>query len=62
MTWSQLLTRLRMIRALELLGRNDLTIIQVASESGFNSLSAFNRAFLQFAAWTPSKFRASLLD
>lgn len=62
MTWSQVLTRLRMIRALELLALGDLSVIEVAGESGFNSLSAFNRAFLQFAKCTPTEFRRDLLD
>ena len=62
MTWSQVLTRLRMIRALELLSQEEFTIIQVAGDCGFNSLSAFNRAFLQFAAKTPSEFRHDLRD
>lgn len=57
MTWAQVLTRLRMIRALELLAAEDAPIIQVAAECGFASLSAFNRAFLDFAQRTPSAFR-----
>lgn len=60
MTWSETLTRLRMIRAVQLLAEDDLSIIQVAGEVGFESLSAFNRAFRKFAACTPSEFRAAL--
>jgi AraC-like DNA-binding protein len=60
MTWSQVLTRLRMIRALELLSMDDLPVITVAGDCGFNSLSAFNRAFLQFARCTPTEFRKGL--
>ncbi|MEL6202017.1 MAG: helix-turn-helix transcriptional regulator [Pseudomonadota bacterium] len=60
MTWSEVLTRLRVIRAIELLCDHDLSIIQVAGLSGYNSLSAFNRAFLRFAGCTPSAFRAGL--
>lgn len=62
MTWSQVLTRLRMIRALELLADDDVSIVRVAGDSGFNSLSAFNRAFLQFARCTPSEFRKALRE
>ncbi|QDY71397.1 AraC family transcriptional regulator [Qingshengfaniella alkalisoli] len=61
MTWSQVLTRLRMIHALELLSLEDLSVIEVAGDCGFNSLSAFNRAFLQFAKCTPTEFRKGLL-
>ncbi|QMU59264.1 MAG: helix-turn-helix domain-containing protein [Boseongicola sp.] len=59
-TWAQTLTRLRMIRAIELLGMPDTSIIQVAGECGYASLSAFNRAFLAFADMTPTEFRAQL--
>jgi transcriptional regulator GlxA family with amidase domain len=60
MTWSQVLTRLRMVRALALLSQEDLSIIQIAGDSGFNSLSAFTRAFLHFAICTPTEFRKCL--
>ncbi|MEM9873235.1 MAG: helix-turn-helix transcriptional regulator, partial [Pseudomonadota bacterium] len=42
MSWSEALTQLRMIRAVELLAIGDLSVIQIAGEVGFNSLSAFN--------------------
>ncbi|WP_162652884.1 helix-turn-helix domain-containing protein [Lentilitoribacter sp. Alg239-R112] len=60
MTWSQALSRLRMIKAIELLSDTSLSIIQVAGYCGFTSLSAFNRAFLSFADTTPSEFRKRL--
>ncbi|WP_300030711.1 helix-turn-helix transcriptional regulator [uncultured Roseobacter sp.] len=60
MTWSEVLTRLRMIRALELLSQDELSVIQISAETGFNSLSAFNRAFLKFAGCTPTDFRKGL--
>lgn len=62
LTWSQILTRLRMIRAVELLAENDLSVIQIAAACGFGSLSAFNRAFRAFADTTPSQFRKNLAD
>lgn len=62
MTWSETLTRLRMIRAVQLLAEDDLSIIQIAGESGFSSLSAFNRAFRSFAGGTPSDFRKALKE
>ncbi|WP_207204428.1 AraC family transcriptional regulator [Jannaschia sp. CCS1] len=62
MTWSQTLTQLRMIHAVALLAEGKLSIIQIAGYTGFQSLSAFNRAFRTFAATTPTKFRKALLD
>lgn len=62
MTWSETLTRLRMIRAVQLLAEDDLPIIQIAGESGFGSLSAFNRAFRLFADGTPSEFRKAFKE
>lgn len=60
MTWSQILTQLRMIRAVEHLADNRLNITQIAGACGFESVSAFNRAFLGFAMTTPSAFRKGL--
>lgn len=61
-SWSQTLTRMRMIKAVELLGDKDLQIIQIAAACGFASLGAFNRAFKSFAGMTPTGFRKQLLD
>lgn len=60
MTWSEALTQLRMIRAVELLAIGDLSVIQISGDVGFNSLSAFNRAFRKFAESTPTEFRKTL--
>lgn len=60
MNWSEALTQLRMIRAVELLAIGDLSVIQISGEVGFNSLSAFNRAFRRFAGCTPTEFRKTL--
>ncbi|PIB24364.1 hypothetical protein BFP76_03885 [Amylibacter kogurei] len=59
-TWSQLVTQLRMIHGVQLLAEGDLSIIQISGECGYQSLSAFNRAFLKFANCTPSEFRKTL--
>lgn len=59
-TWSATLTRLRMIRAVELLSLDELSILQIAGACGYGSLSAFNRAFRSYAGTTPSAFRARL--
>ena len=60
MSWSETLTRLRMIHAVQLLAADDFSIIQIAGESGFSSLSAFNRAFRTFADSAPTEFRKAL--
>jgi len=60
MNWSEALTQLRMIRAVELLAIGDLSVIQISGDVGFNSLSAFNRAFRKFAECTPTEFRKAL--
>lgn len=59
-SWVQTLTRIRMIRAVEVLADDQMSIIQVAATCGYASLSAFNRAFLEFAKITPSEFRKRL--
>ena len=41
-----------------MLVRSDLTISQVAFESGFNNLSYFNRVFKKSVGQTPSEYRA----
>ena len=51
------MTRIRMIHAVELLGEKDLQVIRIATDCGFASLSAFNRAFKEFAGVTPTGFR-----
>ncbi|MGR3503278.1 AraC family transcriptional regulator [Pseudaestuariivita sp.] len=60
LTWSETLSRLRMIHAVQLLAEDELSVIQIAGEVGFNSLSAFNRAFRNFAEKTPTEFRKAL--
>ncbi|MCX7558602.1 AraC family transcriptional regulator [Sulfitobacter sp. F26204] len=60
LSWSRVLTHLRMIRAIELLSIDALSIIEIAGDCGFASLSAFNRAFLTFSKMTPSQYRKSL--
>ncbi len=42
-----------------MLVRSDLTISQVAFESGFNNLSYFNRVFRKSVGQTPSEYRAA---
>lgn len=59
-TVSEALTRLRMIRAVALLAEDDQSILAIAGDCGYASLSAFNRAFVNFAGVPPATFRARL--
>jgi AraC-like DNA-binding protein len=62
MTWRQAQRRLRMVLAIEQLSDNQATITQVAFATGYNSLSAFNAAFRDFAGQTPSEYRSGVRD
>ena len=57
MTWRQTQRRMRMIRAIELLCAAEAPVVNVAFDVGYDSLSAFNRAFRDFTGHTPSGFR-----
>jgi len=59
MTWICLLRRIRIIRARELLTTTELQITRVASEVGYSSQSAFNRAFKEETLLTPSEFMSN---
>lgn len=51
------ITRHRVAHAQRLLLTTDDQIIKIASDSGFDSLSRFNRAFKQFTGVTPREYR-----
>lgn len=57
MTWRQLLRRMRMIRAMELLGNTDQSIAGIALDCGYQSQSSFNAAFTEYSHMTPTAFR-----
>lgn len=59
-TYVQFLTELRIEKACKLLSQNnDVSISQIAFESGFTNLSNFNRQFKAKKGISPSKFRAA---
>jgi AraC-like DNA-binding protein/mannose-6-phosphate isomerase-like protein (cupin superfamily) len=66
MTLNEYITLLRLSYAQSLLLEDDLTILDIAMESGFGSLSTFNQSFRRFSGLTPSEFRRirtkSILD
>lgn len=60
MTLIKYLTLLRLSRAQAMLINNNDNILHVAMESGFGSVSAFNKAFRQVAGMSPSDFRRDM--
>jgi AraC-like DNA-binding protein len=56
-----LINRLRIEEAKSLLGGSDLTVMEVAFESGFNSKTTFNRVFKELTGETPSQFRKKVV-
>ncbi|KAB8145538.1 helix-turn-helix transcriptional regulator [Chloroflexia bacterium SDU3-3] len=56
MTWRVFLGRARMIRAMELLERGSLPVIEVAYAVGFASPAAFSAAFRAFTGQTPRDY------
>ncbi|MEO5744346.1 MAG: AraC family transcriptional regulator [Terracoccus sp.] len=59
MTWRATLRRMRVLRAVERLAADDTPITAIAHEVGYSSLSAFNAAFRELTAATPSDYRAT---
>lgn len=57
----QFIRRLRIERARELLGEVDLSIKQVAAQTGFASPYLFSRVFRRIDGLSPSQFRQALL-
>ncbi len=57
MTLSEYVSLLRLSYAQAMLMKEDANVLHVAMESGFGSLSAFNKSFRRLAGMTPSDFR-----
>jgi AraC-like DNA-binding protein/quercetin dioxygenase-like cupin family protein len=57
MTWREYVLQSRLLRSMVLLTESDRTVLAVATEVGFASVSAFTRAFRQVAGETPSAYR-----
>lgn len=57
MTLNEYITLLRLSYAQALLMKQDLTVLDVALESGFGSFSAFTNAFRRITGQSPSDFR-----
>ena len=57
MTLNEYLTLMRLSFAQSMLIRDDGNVLRIAMESGFRSLSAFNKSFRKIAGKSPSDFR-----
>ncbi|WP_309082599.1 helix-turn-helix domain-containing protein [Chelativorans sp.] len=57
MTLNEYVSLLRLSYAQALLMQDDAKVLQVAMDSGFGSLSAFNKTFRKIAGMSPSEFR-----
>jgi len=60
MTLNEYVNLLRLSYAQALLLRNDSNVLHIAMESGFGSLSAFNKSFRKIAGMSPSDFRRDM--
>lgn len=60
MTLSRYVTLLRLSRAQAMLMSEGANVLQVAMDSGFGSISAFNKSFRHIAGMSPSDFRRDI--
>lgn len=58
MTWRDYLLQSRLLRAMAQLTESDRTVRDVATDVGFDSVSAFTRAFRRLTGETPTQYRA----
>ena len=58
MSWGQIVQKMRMIRAIEMLAETRAPVTEVALGVGYQSLSAFNAAFRRFTGQSPTAYRA----
>ncbi|AIE74914.1 Transcriptional regulator, AraC family [Synechocystis sp. PCC 6714] len=61
-TYSQLVTRLRYQKALQLVGESQIKIIDIAFELGYQDAAHFTRAFKQWTGMSPHRFRQLFSD
>jgi AraC-like DNA-binding protein/quercetin dioxygenase-like cupin family protein len=61
MTWREYLLQSRLLRAMALLTDPGRTVLDVSTAVGFESVSAFTRAFRRLAGETPTAYRKRVL-
>lgn len=59
-TFTEFLNELRIHKSCHLLQETDLSISQIAFQTGFQNLSYFNRAFKKYIQTTPKSFRKQI--
>jgi len=59
LTWSAVVRRKRVVRAIERLAMNEDSVTTIAHAVGYTSLSAFNAAFRDLTGRTPTQYRAT---
>jgi AraC-like DNA-binding protein len=57
MTWSAVLRRMRVLRAIEMLAVTGSSVTTISHAVGYSSLSAFNLAFRDLTGRTPTQYR-----
>jgi AraC-like DNA-binding protein len=57
MTWRSYLCQARLLRAMSLLTERGRSVLDVATDVGFESVSAFARAFIRVTGETPTAYR-----
>jgi AraC-like DNA-binding protein len=57
MTWREYVLESRLLRGMALLAEPGPTVLEVATCAGFDSLSAFTRAFRRSTGETPTAYR-----
>jgi AraC-like DNA-binding protein/mannose-6-phosphate isomerase-like protein (cupin superfamily) len=57
MSWQQYRTTSRVLRAMTILAEGDRSVLDAATEVGFDSLSGFNRAFKRLTGEQPGQYR-----
>lgn len=59
MTWTAVLRRMRVVRAIERLAAGEDSVATIAHSIGYTSLSAFNAGFRDLTGHTPTQYRAT---
>jgi transcriptional regulator GlxA family with amidase domain len=62
MTWEAYRRHARLLRAIAMLGDADAPVSEIAARCGFESPSAFAKAFRRAMGETPSHYRDRALD
>ena len=60
MNYNKWLNMIRLEKATELLANQEMTLTEIAMQSGFQSISSFNRVFREEKGMSPDEYRAVL--